>query len=239
MSEDSRVVRPDLGRDALGSFDRDNPIRSWVERLRPLRDDAGAALVALVVLAVITGIVVYRMSVPGGIPSENRQDAASPGTSVASVPFTTTTSTGRVTVHVAGAVNRPGLVRLRGGSRVQDALEAAGGAQGGADLDRLNLASLLIDGQQVMVVRPGEPAPPPLTGSAGASNSSGVSGGLIDINRATVAELETLPGIGPTLAAAIVSERDKRGGFDRIEDLQAVRGIGEARYAELRDLVIV
>jgi competence protein ComEA len=155
---------------------------------------------------------------------------------------TTGASGGRVIVHVAGAVATPGVVELEGAARVIDAIEAAGGAVPDADLDRLNLAAKLVDGQRVLVQRVGEPAAPSAPGSTGTGDPSAdpsVGGGLLDLNTATTLQLEELPGIGPALAAAILEERDRRGGFRSINELRDVRGIGEQRFADLRDRVTV
>lgn len=151
-----------------------------------------------------------------------------------------------VTVHVAGAVVAPGLVTLPAGARVGDAVIRAGGPLDDADLTRVNLARLLTDGEQVLVPREGEPLPPepplpPSEATPGASTgpTAGTPDGRIDLNRASVVELQALPGIGPTLAARIVGHRDQHGPFRTIGDLRAVSGIGERRLQELADLVVV
>ncbi len=141
-------------------------------------------------------------------------------------------------MHVLGAVRRPGLVRLPGGARVQDALRAAGGQRDGARLGDLNLAQPLVDGQQVVIgrgdgrseVRGG--TGPPSTGS-GPPAVAGVPDGSVDLNVATAAQLETLPGVGPVTAAKIIAWRDEHGRFSRIEELQEVSGIGPKTYAEI------
>jgi competence protein ComEA len=150
-----------------------------------------------------------------------------------------------LSVHVAGAVRRPGLYRLSSGSRVDDALRAAGGSLPRADLDRLNLAAKLIDGQKVLVTRRGEPAPLDAAavtsaewGAAGASGTAEV-GEPIDLNTADLAALDALPGIGPATARAILEERTRRGGFRSARDLLRVPGIGEGRFARLKDRVRV
>jgi competence protein ComEA len=142
-----------------------------------------------------------------------------------------------VVVHVAGWVRRPGVYELGQGERVIDAIEAAGGSRRRADLDALNLAALLVDGQQVMVPRkslsegPGERS----TASGGSTGGQG----LINLNSATAEELETLPGIGEVLAAEIIAYREQNGPFTSVEDLLNVSGIGEQRLADVRDLVSV
>jgi competence protein ComEA len=157
---------------------------------------------------------------------------------------TTETSTapgGFVLVHVAGAVARPGVVRIRAGARVNDAVEAAGGGLPGADLDRLNLAAKVVDGQRIAVGLVGASAPVEAGTGGVTGNGSGdeTTAGPININTATSAQLEELPGIGPSLAGAIIAEREKRGGFKDVGELQDVRGIGELRYADIKELVSV
>ena len=146
-------------------------------------------------------------------------------------------------MHVAGAVVQPGIVRLRRGARVVDAIEAAGGARPEADLDQLNLAAKVADGQRIGVGIPGRPAVGAIGSAGGATATtdgfSDPSGGLLNLNTATQAEIELLPGIGPVLGAAILRERDERGGFRSVDELRSVRGIGEKRFADLRDLVTV
>ena len=133
-------------------------------------------------------------------------------------------------VHVAGAVVRPGLVTVPAGSRVADAVEAAGGPGPDADLDRINLALPLADADHVHV---------PADGEAVVALSVGgpVDTGPLDINRADAAALDELPGIGPATAAAIVSHRDDNGPFTSVTSLQEVPGIGPAKLEALRDLV--
>jgi competence protein ComEA len=126
------------------------------------------------------------------------------------------------------------------GARVLDAVAAAGGATAEADLSLLNLARPVVDGEQVLVPRPGEEVPSPPAGGAPAASpgqAPGAPGARVDVNRATAAELETLPGIGPVLAARIVAHRDERGPFTSVDDLQSVRGVGPSLLADLRDLV--
>lgn len=147
---------------------------------------------------------------------------------------TTTTPPGPVVVHVAGSVAAPGVQRLPSGSRVIDAVDAAGGLLPDADAGRVNLAAELADGTQVYVPAVGESPPP------GVSTSSGdEAGGPIDLNIADAAALETLPGVGPATAASILDHRERNGPFASVDGLLEVRGIGEAKLAQLRDLVRV
>lgn len=152
----------------------------------------------------------------------------------------------QLVVHVAGAVTSPGVVHLAGGSRVVDAVRAAGGLRADADPDRTNLAAPLTDGQRVVVPVLGQPLPPDVVlpgapaapdGAPGADPTG--AGGPIDLNAATEAELDTLPGVGPATAQAIVAHRDTEGPFRTVDDLLDVRGIGEAKLEAVRDLVTV
>lgn len=162
-------------------------------------------------------------------------DSALPLVEPASVT-TTTSPPGPVVVHVAGAVGAPGVQRLPAGSRVIDAVDAAGGLLADADAGRVNLAAELVDGTQVYVPAVGEIAPP---GSTGGNGADADGGGPIDLNIADSAALETLPGVGPATAAAIIDHRDRNGPFASVDGLLEVRGIGEAKLAQLRDLVRV
>jgi competence protein ComEA len=160
----------------------------------------------------------------------------------------------RVAVHVVGAVQQPGVYHLAAGSRGDDAVRLAGGATSQADLKRVNLAAMLVDGQQLWIPRIGERIPqntlpntlpimsPNAVSGAGAPPNAVPSTGvpaLVDINQATVADLDRLPGIGPSTARAIVDHRTRNGPFASVDDLLAVRGIGPAKLAELRALVRV
>jgi len=141
-----------------------------------------------------------------------------------------------VVVHVAGAVVHPGVVELSPGTRVDEAISAAGGATEAADLDALNLAAPVVDGQQVYVPREGEAAPPAAVGS---DPSVAGPGSLVDINSADVTALDTLPGIGPALAQRIVDWRTEHGPFASVEALTDVSGIGPATMERLRTMVTV
>lgn len=139
-------------------------------------------------------------------------------------------------VHVTGAVVRPGVVDLDAGARVTDAIAAAGGATEEARLDYLNLARPLEDGEHVHLPREGED-PPTATGADG--GGAGSDPAPIDLNDATAEQLQTLPGIGPAKAAAIVRHREEHGPFGVPGDLRDVPGIGEATFQRLADLVTV
>lgn len=137
-------------------------------------------------------------------------------------------------IDVAGAVRRPGLYRLRSGSRIDDAIAAAGGPTAKAQLDSVNLAAPVADGEQVVV--PGRGAAGVAAASPPAAGSS--SSAPLDLNSATLEQLENLPGIGPVTAQKILDYRQQHGAFHSVAELQGVPGIGPAHMAQLKGLVI-
>ena len=140
-------------------------------------------------------------------------------------------------VHVAGAVQRPGVYRLHDGERIQDAVRRAGGARRGADLNAINLAAKVADGQQVVVPRRGSPGATPAadTGASGAAGAP--SQPPVSLNTATAEQLDTLDGVGPATAQKILDYRREHGGFRSIDDLGEVPGIGPKKLAALRTKV--
>ncbi|MCS6918996.1 MAG: helix-hairpin-helix domain-containing protein [Fimbriimonadales bacterium] len=151
-------------------------------------------------------------------------------------------------VHVAGAVKKSGVYHLPPNSRVDDAIRQAGGATANADLDALNLAELVSDGQKIYVPRKGETPPLAVSASASTTNASRASRTEkaapttrfpIDLNTATAEQLEAIPGIGPTLAQRIVDYRRANGRFHSVEELLEVQGIGQKRLENMRPYVIV
>lgn len=158
------------------------------------------------------------------------------------------TAAPEVTVHVVGQVRSPGVVTLPGGSRVADALERAGGETRKADLAAVNLARPLVDGEQIVVPKPGEaPVAAPPAGATGAGASAGAGPGaapgtgaaLVNLNTADLATLETLPGVGPVLAQRIMDWRLEHGQFAAVEELGEVSGIGDKTYEQLAPKVTV
>lgn len=148
---------------------------------------------------------------------------------------------GQIVVDVSGKVRRPGVRRLPAGSRVADALDAAGGVRTGADMTGLNRARVLMDGEQVVV---GLPQGPPVSGTAagGVRAGAGASGGPgpsapLSLNTATAEQLETLPGVGPVLAQHMIDYRTENNGFRSVDELRQVNGIGDRRFADLHPLV--
>lgn len=152
-----------------------------------------------------------------------------------------------LTVHVAGAVQKPGVYTLAEGSRVADALHKAGGAKPNADTDALNLAEPLADGQKIYLPHKHETAPPTLASARSSSPQSDTSRIKpadrvqfpLDLNRATAEQLEALPGIGPVLAQRIVEYRQQVGRFHSVDDLLEVHGIGPKRLERIRPYVVV
>ncbi|WTJ61490.1 ComEA family DNA-binding protein [Streptomyces anulatus] len=153
-------------------------------------------------------------------------------------------ASGQIVVDVSGKVRRPGVRRLPAGSRVADALDAAGGVRAGTDMTGLNRARLLMDGEQVVV---GLPPGPPVSGAAGGGPAGtdgpgGAPGGTgpsapLSLNTATAEQLETLPGVGPVLAQHMLDYRAENNGFRSVDELRQVSGIGDRRFAELQPLV--
>jgi competence protein ComEA len=214
----------------------------WRERIDLLTDPPtwppGRVAAGALVLVALAAAAVFLLRPSAGAAPEVTLPRAG---SAADPATTTTTAAPAVVAHAAGAVQAPGVYRLEPGARAGDLVAAAGGAAQNADLQRLNLAAPVADGEQLYVPRIGEVAAPPPAGPAGGSPSSagGHADGPVDLNTATAAELEELPGVGPAIAEAILDERERRGRFDTVEDLLDVRGIGDARLEQLRDLVTV
>jgi competence protein ComEA len=205
------------------------------------------------VLLVVIAVLVWWMSAarPQAVPVSSLPAAGSspaidstPAAPTSSTPGPGTgapasggsPSTALIVVDVAGRVVRPGIYRLPTGSRVFDAVQAAGGARPGVDLVSLNLAAPLQDGQQVVVGLPGATATQPGAASAGGGTAAPA---IVDLNTATLEQLETLPGVGPVLGQHILDWRDAHQRFASIDQLTEVAGIGDVRFAQLKTLVSV
>jgi competence protein ComEA len=189
---------------------------------------------ALLVLGLIMAGWLLLRARPVAIasPAEVVTAAAPVQTAVSATP-SAAKSAAKIVVHVLGAVRHPGLVKLPENSRVQDAIDAAGGLTRQADPGELNLAQLLSDGQQVMIGTTRDPV-----GEVREQHGSGTRGGAaatgaLELNRASQSQLEELPGIGPVTAQAILAWREQHGRFSRVEELQEVDGIGPKTYAQI------
>jgi len=251
-------VVPELPRPAPPEPWRDR-LAGWAESL----DLSPARLVGGAVVLAVVGFLGWRLLAPPAPPPEMRlpfvsTTAAGPGgaSEAGADPAaageeggaSTSTPGAELVVHVAGAVTKPGVQRLPSGSRVIDAVDAAGGSAPDADPSRINLAAPLEDGQQVYVPRLGElgggVGAVPGGGAAGGSSGAGGTGGagdgaVVDLNTADLDQLDGLPGVGPAIAQAIIDHRDQNGPFTSVDELLEVRGIGEAKLADLRDKVTV
>jgi competence protein ComEA len=201
-----------LGEDDMGD---------WLERHR------GYVAMTLGYAIILAGVLFLRSPRSDETPIEIHSPTAAPTATVAPIR-----------VHISGAVRNPGVFELPGGSRVQEAVEAAGGVTEEADLDRINLAAWVNDGQRVHVPTKGETDPPAANLDAG--TSTGLAGtGKININTATAEQLDTLPGIGPAYAERIIRYRQEQGPFESIEQIMEVRGIGQVCFEDVKDMICV
>lgn len=190
---------------------------------------AGAAL--SVVVAVIAAALLVRSSTG----TRSGPSSMAPAVTVPAAAPTPTVATSGLVVQASGAVRSPGVHRLPAGARVVDLLERAGGPALDLDLDRVNLAAPLVDGQRVWFPRIGQSTEPLVTGATGSSSAPP----LVDVNHASAEQLDSLPGIGPTLAAAIVSDRERHGAFRSVDDLLRVKGLSRSKVDAVRELVVV
>ena len=178
-----------------------------------------------IVVVLTLAVVVLLAARWGGRQAPTGAPAAKPVRVHAAPPTRT-----RLVVDVTGAVRRPGLYRFTGGARAADAISRAGGPTRKADLEAINLAAPLVDGQQLLVPRRG---PPGLGSGSGAAGPAGP----VSLSSATVEQLDTLPGVGPVTAQKIVDYRAAHGAFRSVDELDAVPGIGPGRIEQLKDLV--
>jgi competence protein ComEA len=207
---------------------------SFRERLDGLSRGELAGLILVVVATLAGAGLWYSRSLPRPVDIAAPSDAASP--SVASAPSASPSATVAIIVDVAGWVRQPGVYEFASGERVIDAVNRAGGPRKGAELTALNLAAPLTDGTQIVVPRPGV-AVSGTTGSTGSGTTAGAA--LININTASETELETLSGVGPVTASAIIDYRTQNGPFAAVDDLIDVSGIGPATLELVRPFVTV
>ena len=204
------------------------------ERLDSLSRGELAGLVLVVVATLLGAGLWYTRSLPRPVDIAAPAHATSPVMSAGAVPFASPTpSPVPIIVDVAGWVRKPGVYEFTSGDRVIDAVNRAGGARNGADLTTLNLAAPLTDGTQIVVPKPGATAP----SGTGTTTTGGAT--IININTASETDLETLPGVGPVTAAAIIDYRTQNGPFATVDDLVDVSGIGPATLEEMRPFVTV
>jgi competence protein ComEA len=216
----------------LGAGRMSLPLVIDVSLLRVL---AGLAVLALVAGGVATFL--FLRGRPAPVISSAMRPTGHAGATFSSSGggAVATASPTVLVVSVQGRVRRPGIVRLPPGSRVVDAIAAAGGAPPATDLATVNLAAKVTDGEQIVVGVGSGTAGAGLT--AGGSRAAGAPPGPVGLNTATAAQLDALPGVGPVMAQRIVDYRTAHGGFQRIDQLQDVPGIGPSKFAQLRDLV--
>jgi competence protein ComEA len=216
-------------------FDRWLPAGERPRRRLAVIAAVGAVLVGV---AVAIGLVASgsgdEPEVPPALPAAPAAGARTVGTSSAAP------AGGSIVISVVGRVARPGLVTLRDGARVADALEATGGPMHGVKLGGLNLARRLTDGEQIYVGVPTPPnaEPPAAAPGANASGSGAPGVGPVDLNSASTTSLDTLPGVGPVTAQRIIDWRTEHGRFASVEQLREVDGIGPTRFDRLKDLVV-
>lgn len=229
----------------------------WVQLRCGLEPRTLAALAVVLVVAAVLAAQHFWVARPRSVPAPENvsAEAVVPKSVVpkSEVAPSSSAVADRVVIDVSGKVRKPGVLRLPAGSRVADALRAAGGVRPGADITVLNRARVLMDGEQVVV---GGPAPPGVNaGGVGALGSGGHAGGAagiggvgggaggaqgagpVSLNSGTAEQLDTLPGVGPVLAQHIIDYRTRHGGFRSVDELREVNGIGDRRFADLQPLV--
>jgi competence protein ComEA len=204
--------------------------------------------------AVTSGAAATADAVAGGTEEEGSDEDGGPAETGGDSDSAPDTRAGSVVVHVAGAVKKTGVVKVPRGARVHEAIAAAGGGTAAADLNRLNLAAVLEDGEKIYVPRRGEAVPPEAlpqgaqpggsgsgtgSGASGAGGGSGSTAARINLNSASAEELGSLPRVGPVLAQRIVDWRTEHGPFKTVEELDAVDGVGPKMLETLLPLVVV
>ena len=194
---------------------------NWLQRYR------GYVFITLINLVVLGGAIIFLRR-----PQQPELTITSPPPTATPLPSPTPCP---LRVYVSGAVTHPDVYELPTESIVKDAIEAAGGATDEADLDRINLALSVVDGQHIYVPKLGEDSPPILPPAQRSGTTSFEVGGKININTASQSEIETLPGIGPSKAQGIIENRP----YESIEGIQKVPGIGEGTFKKIQDLITV
>ncbi|MDO8915346.1 MAG: ComEA family DNA-binding protein [Coriobacteriia bacterium] len=218
-------------------------LREWIEELACRAGLDGlppfARKAALIAGFALVALAVWWWGRPAApvTPVRTAQEASASGEATVEADPGQPSLPTSVTVHVVGAVMRPGVYTLSTGSRASDAVAAAGGLLGNAEQGGINLARQVADGEQLVVPVQGAAQISPAGGSTGAGATP--TGGSVDLNTASATELDTLPGVGPATAAKIIADRTANGPFRSIEDLMRVPGIGPTRFESLKGLVVV
>jgi competence protein ComEA len=217
-------------------------VREWAEELAcragldGLRSAGRRILIGVLVAAVCVAGAAWLSGGPTTATQSKPGAAVPPAGSAGATSSALPALLPTVTVHVVGEVRRPGVYALPGGSRAADAVAAAGGMLGAADQCAVNLARVVADGEQVAIPRQGETVSTAPGGGTGRA-AKGTKGSKVDLNTATEAQLDTLPGIGPSTAQKIVADRTANGPFRTVDDLMRVPGIGPSKLEALKDLV--
>ena len=220
------------------------PAASALAALNPGRRAVKALAAVAAVVALIAGFVVWRSQPHAEMVAASTSSPAATATSVAPTVRagespTPPSSAATIVVAISGHVRRPGLVRLPADARVADAIAAAGGVLPGTDLSFVNLARKVSDGELIVIGITPSPGQTFDSGAADPSASGSASGGLVDINTATATQLDALPGIGPALAQRIIDYRTQHGAFRSVNQLEQVPGIGDSKFADIKDLVTI
>ncbi|MFC4942225.1 helix-hairpin-helix domain-containing protein [Pseudonocardia sp. GCM10023141] len=236
----------------LGSEPEPRGWRRWVPRvlrgarLDPGRPGATALAVVAAGAAVVAAVGVWsdrpRVEPVTGLPAVAVSTAPAPPSAGATGAATGAEPPSQLVVSVSGKVVTPGLVQVPDGARVADVLTAAGGVLPGTDLLGLNPARRVADGEQIVVGVPPPPEAPAEPSSGAGSTAAGAGaapGGKVNLNAAGASQLDALPGVGPVTAQRIVEWRTHNGRFARVEQLREIEGIGERKFAQLRDLVTI
>jgi competence protein ComEA len=237
---DTGETRAEIARRRLAqlaaSFEADIPVeRPEPEGVFARPRIAGAHVRVLVTIAVAAGVLLtwWLLSERPRTSSPEPVSLSAGAAQTSGRPSPTTSSAGgELIIDVEGKVKHPGIVTLPAGSRVHEAIEKAGGVRGSADTSTVNMARVLTDGEQILV------GVAPVAGAAAAGGGSGPpTGARISLGAATLEQLDTLPGIGPVTAQAILDYRAEHGRFGSVDDLLDVKGIGEATLADIRERV--
>lgn len=205
----------------------------------PARAAIAVAVVAFVVVAAVVVLLLRSGTEDAGVAvGETAPLVSTPEVTAPVASPDVTEASAQFQVHVVGQVRSPGVVSLPMDARVQDAIDAAGGASGKADLTQINLARKIVDGERILVPKPGQKIQEEAPAEAG-TGSAPAAGSPVDLNTASVGQLDALPGVGPVLAARIIEWRQANGKFTTVDDLNEVSGIGDATMEKLRPLVRV